>query len=276
MDEDKIAEQTQQQIAKTDEETRQLIAKVGKRLKGPAEIALVGSTAIVGLAAAPGLMPGIAAVMGFGAYLWQRENQNDFLRKLEQQIHRTDAKLNVSTLKPDEFMELFIQAMEIASNSASELKRQALANALVNSVIPPTSQFIGKLTLLRILSQLSDEEIQVLRLFWSEFYDWARSRATLDYEDVSKLLKWDVEEARAICDGLIQLGLARYRGNGIALTALAEKLVKWVKGEVLPVTATEANTPESADSAEKTRWSKLTAEQFFSGYSEADAIYDTI
>lgn len=69
MDEDKIAEQTQQLIAKTDE-TRQLIAKVGKRLKGPAEISLVGSTAIVGLAAAPGLMPGIAAVMDKQVYCY--------------------------------------------------------------------------------------------------------------------------------------------------------------------------------------------------------------
>jgi ABC-type cobalamin transport system ATPase subunit len=32
----------------------------------------------------------------------------------------------------------------------------------------------------------------------------------------------------------------------------------------------------STDSAEKAAWSQLTAEQFFSGYSEADAIYDTI
>lgn len=33
---------------------------------------------------------------------------------------------------------------------------------------------------------------------------------------------------------------------------------------------------EPEDSAEKTAWSQLTAEQFFSGYSEADAIYDTM
>jgi hypothetical protein len=33
---------------------------------------------------------------------------------------------------------------------------------------------------------------------------------------------------------------------------------------------------DSTDSAEKTAWSQLTAEQFFSGYSEADAIYHQI
>jgi hypothetical protein len=33
---------------------------------------------------------------------------------------------------------------------------------------------------------------------------------------------------------------------------------------------------EPADSSEKNAWMKLTAEQFVSGYSEADAIYDNI
>lgn len=33
---------------------------------------------------------------------------------------------------------------------------------------------------------------------------------------------------------------------------------------------------EATDLEEKTAWSQLTAEQFFEGYNEADAIYDTI
>jgi hypothetical protein len=33
---------------------------------------------------------------------------------------------------------------------------------------------------------------------------------------------------------------------------------------------------EATDLEEKTAWSQLTAEKFFSGYNEADAIYDTI
>jgi hypothetical protein len=46
---------------KTDE-TANLVSKVWKRLKGPAEIAVVGSAAVAGLAAAPGLLPFIAAI----------------------------------------------------------------------------------------------------------------------------------------------------------------------------------------------------------------------
>lgn len=38
----------------------------------------------------------------------------------------------------------------------------------------------------------------------------------------------------------------------------------------------EVNTPNATDIDEKTAWSQFTAEQFFSGYSEADAIYDNL
>ncbi|MCL0029395.1 hypothetical protein M1N19_00265 [Dehalococcoidia bacterium] len=34
--------------------------------------------------------------------------------------------------------------------------------------------------------------------------------------------------------------------------------------------------PEPTDSEEPTAWVRLTAEQFFAGYSKADSIYDTI
>jgi len=34
--------------------------------------------------------------------------------------------------------------------------------------------------------------------------------------------------------------------------------------------------PEPTDAEEQAAWSRLTAEQFFAGYSEADSIYDTV
>lgn len=34
--------------------------------------------------------------------------------------------------------------------------------------------------------------------------------------------------------------------------------------------------PEPAESEEQAMWSRLTAEQFFAGYDEADSIYDKI
>jgi hypothetical protein len=109
MEEDKIAKRAEE----LKDEMSQLLAKVGKHLKGPAEIALVGSATILSLPASAAILPTIAAYMGFGAYLWQRENQNNSLRKLEQQIQRIGANLEDSALNFDEFMELFIQFMGV-------------------------------------------------------------------------------------------------------------------------------------------------------------------
>ncbi|MCA1992913.1 MAG: hypothetical protein LDL41_12890 [Coleofasciculus sp. S288] len=292
MNEETIPERTQQLIAKTDE-TRQLIAKVGKLLKGPAEIALVGSTAIVGLAASPGLLPGIAAVMGFGAYFWQRENQNNSLHKLEQQIQRTGASLEESTLNFDEFMELFIQFMEIASKSAFEEKQNYLVNLFVNSVVSSTIPFSGKQTLFRLHSQISLEEIQVLKVIYDIEIKTHRKSRFVSVKEVTKELGWKEEEAFVTCEALAQLFLLRDgmivsdqdlelsdgsepKHYAWQITELAKRFIQWIIEEVPSATAAQANTPESTDSAEKTAWSQLTAEQFFSGYSEADAIYDTI
>jgi hypothetical protein len=293
--------------AKTDE-TRLLIAnlwnqmKVGagkawKDLKSPAEIGLVGSTAIVGLAASPGLLPGIAAVMGFGAYFWQRENQNNSLRKLEQQIQKTGANLEESTLNFDEFMELFIQFMEVASKSAFEEKQNYLVNLFVNSVVSSTIPFSGKQTLFRLHSQISVEEIHALKFFYdkepgiaeyeiSTLVDRSSNKPVgrVSEAEVAAELKWSEQEARITCEGLSQLGVVYSptvgtlgnQRNYWRITALGKRFIQWITEEVLPATAAEANTPESTDSAEKTAWSQLTAEQFFSGYSEADAIYDQI
>ena len=34
--------------------------------------------------------------------------------------------------------------------------------------------------------------------------------------------------------------------------------------------------PESTDQSEQAAWSRLTAEQFFTGYSETDSVYDKV
>ncbi len=141
---------------KTDE-TADLVSKVWKRLKGPAEIAFVGSATIAGLAASPSLLPFIAAITSFGGYLWQRENQNNSLLKLEQKIQETGMNLAQSTLNLDEFMELFMQFMDIASKSAFDEKQNYLVNLFVNSLVSSSISFSGKQTLFRLHSQISLE-----------------------------------------------------------------------------------------------------------------------
>jgi hypothetical protein len=186
-------------------------------------------------------------------------------------------------------MELFVQAMDIASESKSEMKRQSLAKALVNSLIPPTSQFTGKQALLRILAQLSDEEMVVLKVLYDEVID-AQNQGNFPAVSVTQIaekLGWKQDETSVTCLELAQLSLVSdarmgqwdYFGHEHEVwrtTVLGERFIKWVTEEVPPATATETNASESKNNSEESTWSQLTAEQFFSGYSEEDAIYDQL
>jgi hypothetical protein len=235
------------------DEMSQLFAKVGKLLKGPAEIALVGSAAILTLAASPAILPTIATYMGFGAYLWQRENQNNSLRKLEQQIQRTGANLEDSALNFDEFMELFIQFMEIASKSAIEEKQDYLVNLFVNSVVSSTIPFSGKQTLFRIHSQISLEEIHALKVLYDAAID-AENQGKFSLVPVTKIVEklgWTQEDAFVTCEALAQLflvsGGVRVSDEVLEIsgdsepkhyvwrvTALAKRFVQWCTEEVSP------------------------------------------
>lgn len=281
-----------QKLAQQEEEEGQLRTKVLNGLKSVWDIGLAGLPQILTLLSSPVPLVLGATVSGFVASVWEREEQNKLLDELKKQINErineTNAKLNDPTLSFDEFMELFVQAIDIASKSKSELKRQALAKALVNSLIPPTSQFTGKQALLRILSQLSDEEMVALQIVYDEKPHIEQT--FLVPVEIEARLGCSSEDALVVCQSLRQLGLVNepnFNTNAVSIeyspelqgwriTELAQKLIKWVTEEIPQATTAEANNSESVDSAEKTAWSQLTAEQFFSGYSEADAIYDTI
>jgi hypothetical protein len=61
------------------------------------------------------------------------------------------------------------------------------------------------------------------------------------------------------------------------IAELAEELAKNFSinlEEALKLVQRDEHAYELMDSAEKMAWSQLTAEQFISGYSEADAIYN--
>lgn len=276
-----------------DEEEKQFRTKVLNKLKSVWDIGIAGLPQILTLLSSTTPLVLGATVSGFVVSVWSREQQNKLLDKLNKQlnerINETNAELNKPALNFDEFMELFVQAMDIASESKSEMKRQSLAKALVNSLIPPTSQFTGKQALLRILAQLSDEEMVVLKVLYDEVID-AQNQGNFPAVSVTQIaekLGWKQDETSVTCLELAQLFLVSDASIGQwnsfghehevwRLTPLATKLIQWVTEEVPPATATETNTSESENNSEEATWSQLTAEQFFSGYSEEDAIYDQL
>jgi hypothetical protein len=280
-------------LAQQQEKERQLISKLKNGWNSFRDIGVAaGLPQILTLLSSPSPLALGATVGSFVASVWGREQQNKLLDEIKElidkKINETNAKIKEPALSFDEFMELFVQAMNIVSKSKSELKRQALAKALVNSLIPPNSPFTGKQALLRILSQLSDEEMIALQVMRDEKPHIEQT--FLVTAEIEARLRCSPEDALVVCQSLRQLGLVNepnFNPNAVSIeyspelqgwrvNELAQKLIKWVTEEVPPANETEANIPKSKDNAEKAAWSQLTAEQFFSGYSEADAIYDQI
>lgn len=199
----------------------------------------VGELVIGGIAAIFSAIPGtsvLGAISSYTLLAWQGENLKKFIQEFKQKISALDeTKLDKSALQSDEFKSLVVMAVETASNSASDLKQQAIAQSLVNSIVLPTSEISCKSMLMRILNQLSDEEIQVLSLF-SVLYEPFNSG--LEYEYIAEKLGWKLNDLYAVSYGLVQLGLAKHENDMVIsprrlyLTALAYKLAQSIKLDV--------------------------------------------
>jgi hypothetical protein len=209
------------------------------------DLLAVGASTILSLF--PATAP-VGAMGSYGLFVWQREQLNKFIDECKQRFDRLDQdKLDRTALESDEFKSLLLQAVEIGAETASDLKRKALASAISNSVVLPTSQFTGKQALLRVLSQLDDQEMLALGVFSDEEPRLVEYEATMQEHklsrrgfvteaDVARKLGWNEEEASVVCEGLSQLGLIYSTTFGAVLTktrdtwritVLAKKLIKW-------------------------------------------------
>lgn len=170
-----------------------------------------GDLFVAGAASILGLFPltaPIGAMGSVGLLAWQSEQQRKFTEEVRRRLQSLDqTKLDRAALESDEFKALVIQAVEAASRSASNLRRQALAQALANSVIFPTSQIKNKQTLLRIMSQMSEEEMLVLTALNEGKDAIGEESIGLRLVEVAELRHWSEEETLLACQGLLQLGL---------------------------------------------------------------------
>ncbi len=312
MDDSKIAKRTEQiikergydpewanSLAKDEsitEETSNYIAKIWQHLKGDLkgaiEISATGTGIAASLAASPGVLTAVSAFIGFGTYLWGRENNINALKKLAQKLQKSGASLEESPLNLDECRELFLQFMEISSKSSFEEKQNYLVNLFINSVVSSKIPFSGKQALFRLHSQISVEEIQVLKVIYDATIELYTQQSlpnvpVTNVADKLGKLGWKEEDAYVTCEALAQMmlvidgniGTYSHWGNEHQvwrITALGNRFIKWVTEELPLENLAEANTPDATDIDEKNAWSQLTTEQFFSGYSEADAIYDNL
>lgn len=198
------------------------------------DLIAAGASAVLGLFP---LTAPIAVISNFGLFAWQKDQQEKFIHEVQQRLETLDTtKLDQSALESNEFKSVVIQVMETALKSASDLKRQALAQALVNSIVLPTSRFTGKQALFRILSQISDEEILTLSIL-QKGKAADNLNKSVGLAEIANKLQWSEQEAKVACEGLLQLGLildaeAGRMGNQRIheywhTTALGDKFVKW-------------------------------------------------
>lgn len=191
--------------------------------------------------------PVVAALPKAGFLAWQSKQLEAFKSLVEERFKRFDHdKLDISALESDEYKALLLQALETASRTASDIKLQALANALVNSLVPPTSKLPGKEALLRVISQMSDEEILALTVLYEcetsgrdEFQLAEDGKPIITLEALFKKVKpkmgqeWSKEDNLVAYDGLAQLGLAMpppnimWNEEMVRITALGNRLIQW-------------------------------------------------
>ncbi|MBW4638977.1 MAG: hypothetical protein KME05_12210 [Gloeocapsa sp. UFS-A4-WI-NPMV-4B04] len=194
--------------------------------------------------------PGLGAVTSVVSWAWEKSNAKDYENIVEEKFRHIDRNKLDNTLSFDEFNALVVQTVEVASQTASKFKRKVLANALVNSVVLPTSKFPGKQALLRVVSQMSDEEIIALTVLFEcetvgkdEFQLANDGKPIIPLEDVFKKVKpkmgqeWSEEDNLVAYDGLAQLGLVKapqhifWNSELVRTTALGNRLIQWCSDE---------------------------------------------
>lgn len=134
--------------------------------------------------------PPAGALTSLMSLVWEENNARDFCDDLEERFRRIDLeKIDKVYFNSDEFISLLKQAAETASKTAFGLKRQALASALVNSLVPPTSEFSRKQTLFRVLSQISDEKMIALSALYKNQREGASKVTLFDLKNTVVLNK---------------------------------------------------------------------------------------
>ncbi len=182
------------------------------QLLNPGNSPLIIATAVAGIL---NLFPDTAPIGVAGSIFvlsWQNEQVGKFKKRVETRLNEIENHLNLNSVNSPEFIELLIQAIEAAARTVSEQKHQALANALVASMVEPTSKFSGKSTIIRIINQISEEEIIVLKTLFDIEDDRTKDNNTdrIVLKEIKEKLQWTEEEdVLVVCQSLLQLGLSK-------------------------------------------------------------------
>lgn len=154
---------------------------------------------------ASGTLPGLVNVplqLGLDRLREQRfqqlRTQLEYRFKDSEQRMVTRADLETSEFFANAVLKIVREYFE----TASEIKRQALANAIGGYVDPKTAAWPDKDILVRVLIQLTGVEIQVLTVI-------SQANENVPGDKLADLLGMDVDAVRVVCEGLRQIGIVR-------------------------------------------------------------------
>lgn len=181
-------------------------------LSNPGQLILMGAANVLTIISSlnPSLtFPLTVLTGGLNAtlFVWQQKNLDKFISDFKAKFKDIESdKLDKTALNSDEFRSLVLQSVEEAAKTSSDLKREIFANVLVNSITFPKSTITKKQLLFRLLRDLSEEEMKVLKILVDE------DGATTGY--VADKLTIDKEDALTLCQGLLQLSLVKAPDQG--------------------------------------------------------------
>ncbi|NMF59126.1 hypothetical protein [Pseudanabaena yagii] len=148
----------------------------------------------------------ISAPIAAGMVAWQNKNLNNFILSVKQKFASLEeSKIDYAFLETDQFKDIILQTLDAAVRTSSEIKCNALANALMFSATLPTSKHIGKQSCIRVISQISDEEILVLQVLYEVEH---QKDPKIQLHEIADRLGWEDLDVKVTVYGLIQLGLA--------------------------------------------------------------------
>jgi hypothetical protein len=198
----------------------------------------ITAQALSQLGSEPQAMPITGAVLSSGLALWQERNSQRFARQVEQELNAVQQTIvDRSFLQSDAFTELVLNLYASAAKTASEVKQQALAVALANTVAGGPATFSDKPVLLRALAGLTETEIVALTGLSEVIQNQAGTpvdEIVQSEERIAQCLGWTRPDVELAMAGLQQLGLVRggivlHTGGGPSwhLSAIARRLVAW-------------------------------------------------
>lgn len=161
-------------------------------------------------------IPTALGVLGAGAMtLHQSQNLQKFERHLKKLLsHLDQTKIDAEFLESERFKDIFIEISEAVRKTSSDTKLNALANILCGCFTKSGSTFINKEGMVRIVINMSEEEMKALYVIWEgeqKFLNQPETRTgstpRVIVQEVSDALGWSAEDALIACHGLEQLNL---------------------------------------------------------------------